>query len=69
MIKKSDKVLIAGCGGMLGEAVYGLFKDSCEVHASDIDVNEHWLTYLDVSSPEAVSEACKKVFTVGPCFW
>ena len=61
MIKKSDKVLIAGCGGMLGEAVYSLFKDSCEVYASDIDVNESWLTYLDVSSWNEVSEACKKI--------
>lgn len=49
MIHKSDRVAITGCGGMLGAAVYGVFRDCCEVHASDIDVNAPWLERLDVA--------------------
>src|ERR1700730_2072351 len=54
MIHKSDRVVITGCGGMLGEAVYQVFKDACEVYASDIDVNAPWLDRLDVSSAKDV---------------
>ena len=55
MINKSDKVVITGCGGMLGEAVYNVFKDNCQVYASDIDLNESWLELLDVSVLKDVS--------------
>ncbi len=55
MINKSDKVVITGCGGMLGEAVYEVFKDACQVHASDIDLNAPWLDLLDVRSFKEVS--------------
>lgn len=48
MIHKSDRVVITGCGGMLGEAVYDVFKDFCQVRASDIDLNVPWLERLDV---------------------
>ena len=35
------RVLITGCGGMLGEAVYRTFSDAYrDVHATDIDLNE-----------------------------
>jgi len=61
MINKDDVVLITGCGGMLGEGVYSLFKDSCRVFATDIDVNEDWLTYLDVSSHTEVNNFCEKI--------
>lgn len=54
MIHKSDRVVITGCGGMLGEAVYAEFKDACVVHASDIDVNEPWLERLDVAATKEV---------------
>lgn len=54
MIHKSDRVAITGCGGMLGAAVYEVFRDCCEVHASDIDVNAPWLERLDVASAKDV---------------
>jgi dTDP-4-dehydrorhamnose reductase len=48
---KSDRVLLTGCGGMLGKAVYTKAvekygKDA--VLATDIDLNEEWLSKLDV---------------------
>jgi dTDP-4-dehydrorhamnose reductase len=36
------RVFIAGCGGMLGKAVYERFSPYCQVLATDIDVNEPW---------------------------
>lgn len=50
----TEKILILGCGGMLGEAFYNTFKDDYEVRASDIDVNESWLTALDVRDSDAI---------------
>ena len=41
------KVYLAGSGGMLGEAFYDLFNIDYNVLASDIDVNENWLHFLD----------------------
>jgi dTDP-4-dehydrorhamnose reductase len=61
MIHKSDRVVITGCGGMLGEAVYAVFKGQCEVHASDIDVNTPWLDRLDVSNAKDVDIYLQKV--------
>ncbi|PCH99132.1 MAG: NAD(P)-dependent oxidoreductase [Bacteroidetes bacterium] len=46
---KQETVLITGCGGMLGQDVYKSFNENYEkVVASDIDLNEPWLEYLDV---------------------
>jgi len=42
-----NKIYIAGCGGMLGEAFYHNFKDEFILKCTDIDVNEDWLEYLD----------------------
>lgn len=42
-----NKIYIAGCGGMLGEAFYKQFKDEYELKCTDIDVNEYWLSFLD----------------------
>jgi dTDP-4-dehydrorhamnose reductase len=56
MIKKEHKVVITGCGGMLGEAVQKVFQNVCEVHFSDIDLNEPWLEYLNVAEPDAVKK-------------
>jgi len=42
-----NKIYIAGCGGMLGEAFYHNFKDEFILKCTDIDVNEHWLNHLD----------------------
>ena len=42
-----QKIYIAGCGGMLGEAFYAQFKDDYDIKCTDKDVNESWLSYLD----------------------
>ena len=41
------RIYIAGCGGMLGEAFYKLYKDDYEIRCTDKDVNESWLSFLD----------------------
>jgi dTDP-4-dehydrorhamnose reductase len=45
-----NNILITGCGGMLGEALYNTLKSKEELNiiATDIDLNEEWLKYLDV---------------------
>jgi len=42
------RVMVTGCGGMLGEAVYAEFTKDHVVYATDIDRNEKWLHHLDV---------------------
>ena len=42
-----NKIYIAGCGGMLGEAFYKKFNNNFDLKCTDIDLNEDWLTYLD----------------------
>lgn len=42
-----QKIYIAGCGGMLGEAFYRQFRDDYDLKCTDKDVNESWLSYLD----------------------
>ncbi|MCB9447422.1 MAG: NAD(P)-dependent oxidoreductase [Flavobacteriales bacterium] len=49
-ISSSTKVYIAGCGGMLGQAVYKQFSAHANVKATDIDLNESWLEKADVRS-------------------
>jgi dTDP-4-dehydrorhamnose reductase len=41
------KIFMSGCGGMLGDAFYNVFKGSYELKCTDIDINENWLEYLD----------------------
>lgn len=41
------RVYVAGCGGMLGEAVHKVFAESHMVECSDIDLNAPWLSYCD----------------------
>ena len=53
-LNKKIKVMITGCGGMLGEAVYNTFSKECSVLASDIDMNESWLEYCDVRDLNSV---------------
>lgn len=47
-IDKTTRIFIAGCGGMLGQAVHAVFADRATVKATDIDLNEPWLEYADV---------------------
>lgn len=54
-----DRILITGCGGMLGKAVYEQFSKEYEtVLATDIDLNEEWLKHMDVRD---LAE-CEKIF-------
>src|SRR3989344_1165620 len=55
MINKNDRILITGCGGMLGAAVYHQFKDICQVLATDIDMNSPWLSFLDVRYSKSIN--------------
>lgn len=41
------RVYVAGCGGMLGEAVRRVFSVADELRCTDIDVNEGWLESCD----------------------
>ena len=41
------KIFMSGCGGMLGDAFYHVFKSDYELKCTDIDINENWLEYLD----------------------
>jgi len=45
---KYNRIYIAGAGGMLGSYVYNKFKQIAQIKATDIDVNETWLSYADV---------------------
>ena len=42
-----QRIYIAGCGGMLGEAFYTQFNKDYEIKCTDKDVNEEWLSFLD----------------------
>ena len=59
-LSKNTKIYIAGCGGMLGKAVYQLFNTIGKVQATDIDLNEPWLSYGDVRDFKQISESIKK---------
>ena len=47
------KIFMSGCGGMLGEAFYEVFKTSYQLKCTDIDLNEEWLSYLDFRNLDA----------------
>jgi len=42
-----ERIYIAGCGGMLGEAFQKVFGADHELKCTDINVDESWLKYLD----------------------
>ncbi len=49
------KILITGCGGMLGKSIYKVFKKAgYSICATDINLNASWLSYLDVRDTKAV---------------
>ena len=43
-----SRIYIAGCGGMLGQAFHEEFSSDFELKCTDIDVNEEWLSHLDI---------------------
>lgn len=47
-LEGTTRVYVAGCGGMLGAAVYELLSSRATVRATDIDVNEPWLAHADI---------------------
>jgi len=51
---KIENVYIAGCGGMLGEAVYSHFSGKYTVKATDIELSEDWVEEGDIRDYEAV---------------
>lgn len=51
-------ILITGCGGMLGKAAYDILSKKSNVIATDIDLNEDWLSYLDVRD----IDQCEEIF-------
>src|SRR3990167_6526793 len=61
MITSQTRILATGCGGMLGEAIYLHFRDICSFYATDIDVNESWLSYLDVRNMEEFKKMVSKI--------
>jgi dTDP-4-dehydrorhamnose reductase len=54
------KIYIAGCGGMLGEAFYDVFKQEYKIKCTDKDVNENWLSFLDFRDSERYKEDVKE---------
>ena len=51
---------MSGCGGMLGEAFYEVFKNSYQLKCTDIDLNEEWLSYLDFRNLDAYFSSVQK---------
>ena len=61
LIAKDTRVYIAGCGGMLGEAVYQRFlATGATILASDIELSEPWLEYADVRQSAQITDHVKR---------
>ena len=60
MSSNPQKIYIAGCGGMLGEAFHKVFSATHQLECSDIDVNESWLQLLDFRDAAAYRAAVMK---------
>ena len=59
-----SKIYIAGCGGMLGRAVYNEFlQHDNDVLATDIDLNEKWLEFGNVIDYKNIK---KQIFEFNP---
>lgn len=52
-----DRIYMAGCGGMLGEAFHKVFGERFDIKCTDIDLNEDWLSYLDFRDFDAYRAA------------
>ena len=55
-----EKIYIAGCGGMLGEAFYQVFNKEFELKCTDIDINEEWLSFTDFRNLSQYSKSVKQ---------
>ena len=58
-MKTNPRIYIAGCGGMLGDAVYRRLSRDAAVKATDIDLNEPWLEYADVRDYQQSRESIR----------
>ena len=56
------KIYIAGAGGMLGEALFKVFKNNYELKCSDIDVNDDWISFLDFRNQNDYKADVKNFF-------
>jgi len=55
MVTKYERVLITGCGGMLGNAIFPYFYARYpNVNATDVNVRQTWLNHLDVTDQAEV---------------
>ena len=55
-----NKIYIAGCGGMLGEAFYNVLSENFIIKCSDKIVNENWISKLDFTDLEKYEFEVKK---------
>lgn len=53
-LSKNTRIYIAGCGGMLGDAVYREFSAIAQVKATDLIASEPWLSMADVRDFDAI---------------
>ena len=56
-INETTRIYVAGCAGMLGDAVFRRFSPISTVKATDIIVNEEWIEYADVRDYAAIRES------------
>ena len=59
-ITEKTRVFITGGGGMLGEAFFHLYSEQFIMSVTDIDLNESWLSYLDVRNYSQYKEQALK---------
>jgi dTDP-4-dehydrorhamnose reductase len=63
-IKDKTRVYVAGCGGMLGDALYAsLIRTGAVVMATDIVCSEDWISYADVRDMALIR---KSILDFGP---
>jgi dTDP-4-dehydrorhamnose reductase len=57
VINNNSRIYVAGCGGMLGQAMYSqLQKRGSTIRATDINCTEEWVSYADVRIYEQMKE-------------
>lgn len=59
-IDSNTRIYIAGCGGMLGQAVHACFSHAATVMATDIDLNADWLVHADVRDHAAITKSIEE---------
>jgi dTDP-4-dehydrorhamnose reductase len=55
-VDNNVRVLVLGGGGMLGEAVYQTLHNQVDLKMTDIDLNQSWLSKLDVRSYDSLKK-------------